>query len=476
MSTTTTSHRQFSDPSSELRLPDPAPASRLSRHRRTESRTAHDEFSVVAGRPGDHLAAHRLLTHLFQSPSAAEFQIQLEDPFYEPSDRLLVKRNSQLIGHSLLTKREMYFRERRLPCGSINDLGILPEYRARGCGSQLLAAAEQKMAHDGTAFGFLRTASPGFFQKHGWVVCFRHSYSVAGARDILSHLLERPRPARTPLSAAAPPLSIRVWRHVEQAGLMRLYDEYVRHACGPLVRDDKVWRWLLSRRAFDRIYIAVNSAEKLELDDAMRPIVGYAVIRKARIIELATSPGFPQAGEQLLAHACGDAIEHDDTYIRFDAPPHDPLHAVLEASGGERVYHEAEGGEVLMLKVFDLPRLLGSLCDLWQQRMVAADRPLPCELGLLLDGQKYCLMLEPDDLQGAVEPTATGRITAGRLGRSYIECGTAELTQLLFGHLELEKALATGRIHASTRIAYETAATLFPPVPAWRPTLDGLQL
>lgn len=423
-----------------------------------------NDFCVSAARSGDHLAIHRLLIHLFHQPSAADFQAQLEDPRYEPTDRLLVRRGEQLIGHTLLLPREVRFGSLDLPCGHIHDLGILPEYRARGFATQLLAAAEHQLQADGAFFGLLRTAVPNFFLRRGWMLGPRPCCSVAGPREILSRLIEFSKPAVRLLAPEPAPLNIRIWRHVERAALVRLYNQHCVGRFGTAVRTDADWNWLLGRRAFDQIYVAIQGPDKLELDDRFEAIVGYAIIRKSRILELVTAPHCPAAADQLLARACGDAIEQDQTYVRLDAPADDRLHNLFAAAGGKQSTQVGGEGDCLMVKVFEPLRLLARLWPLFVQRAAAAGRPLPCELGLHCGNVKFGFSVQPTGFETQV----------GKLGRSYLELQAHDFIWLLFGQLDLEKALASGRVMASTRIAAETALTLFPTFPFHRPPFDLL--
>ena len=77
---------------------------------------------------------------------------------------------------------------------------------------------------------------------------------------------------------------------------------------------------------FDHIIIALAGPDRLDLNEAAAPIVGYAVVRQERIVELMTDPAYPTAGVQLLARACSDAIERRGHEIVLEAPAEDPLH------------------------------------------------------------------------------------------------------------------------------------------------------
>ncbi len=436
--------------------PVPSPASAW--------KTSFSGFKIVEGRVGDHHDVQQLLTTLFHGPSMGDFQAQIDDPFYEPNDRMLVKRDKQVVGHVHLAKREIHFGPFQFAVAHATDLGVLPEYRGQQCATQLLAAAECRMGEDGAVMGVIRTGIPEFFKRRGWSVCMRHSFSVAGARDILSRLGESAPVDSDPLQPVIAPLNIRLWRHVEQAALMRIYADNTHNVFGPVARNDSYWRWLINRRAYDRIYIAIDGPDKIELNDTLTPIVGYAVVKDERIVELMTSGDCPRVAEQLLARTCRDAIEHDTHHVRLDAAPNDPLHRAFKAAGGRQHYHESEAGEVWMVKVFDPIALFGTISSEVHRRAKAAGMTIPTELGVLLDGKKYTLSTRQ----------RTTRLEPGKLGRSYLECSRGEFTQLMLGHLNVEGSIEAGRLQASTRVAGETAAILFPQLPLWQPPFDSL--
>jgi predicted N-acetyltransferase YhbS len=417
--------------------------------------------NLSPARAGDHHAIYRLLISNQQRPSAAEFQAQLEDPYYEPTDRLIARNRNQVFAHTLLVQREMHLGRLTVPVLMVNDLVVSPEIRGRGLGSQIMTAIDERMRADNIAVGVLQTTNREFFQARGWHVCLRHSYSTANARKILSHLGEQSETHRPPLTERESPLNIRIWRHVEQAALVDLYQNYAVGAYGPLVRNDAYWRWLISRHGFDQIYIAVQGSGKVDLDD-MSPIVGYAVVQHGRILELVAEPSYPRAARELLARACRDAIEHDLHHVRLDAAPFDPLHAVFAAAGGLHQYHEAENDHVFMVRVPDADALLRLLSPQIVQRAKAAAKGLPIDLGLAVGDEKLTLNVD----------RRRARLRPGRLGRSYLAGDSSSLIHLLLGHLDIKSALEAGRLTASTRVAAETSATLFPQLPVWRPPWD----
>jgi putative acetyltransferase len=418
--------------------------------------------AISPARAGDHIAIFDLLQHIFQGPSAAEFHAAQDDPVYQPCDRLVARSGTRLLGHVHLVEREMKFGALTLPVTDLQHLGVLPEFRGQGVGDALLREAETQMLDNGTKIGFLRTSTPQFFAKRGWIVCGRNSYSVATARDILARLASSaPSISSSPLAPAETPLVTRLWRQVEQEALGRIYDENTRGAYGPLVRNHVYWRWLFSRHSYDRIYVTIEGSGRLELDEGTSRIVGYAIERTGWILELMTAPGHPQAGRALLARACSDAIERNDASVRFDGPLRHPLHKLMLAAGGRR---DTDGMHVTMAKVFDPLALVDQMRGELAARVKSHSNLLPLELGFLLDDEKHQLVVTR---RGA-------RLLHGKSGRSYITCSTPALARLALGQTSIAQEESAGRIEASTRTAIELGSLLFPLLDFWRPPLDQL--
>ena len=78
----------------------------------------------------DHAAIACFLGEVFGEPAAAELKASLEDPFYEPHDRLLLRRAGRIIAHVHLTHRVMQFGRRQIPVAGLDWLAIGPLPRA----------------------------------------------------------------------------------------------------------------------------------------------------------------------------------------------------------------------------------------------------------------------------------------------------------------------------------------------------------
>jgi predicted N-acetyltransferase YhbS len=441
---------------------------------------------VLRATGGDHATIYYFLQAIFQGPPRAEFHVSLDDPFYEPYDRLLLRQKRRIVAHVHVTHRTMHFGPLAIPGAGLGWLGVAPEHRHHGFGTYLLRAAESRMAISGALVGMLRTSIPRFFRRTGWALCGQPSYRRADARALLARLLDRgliPRPRRR--------LHIRPWLQWEQAALARIYHQNLsaepsaggcrdgvdrnptsRHHTaagwttpyGPLERTTAYWQWLLRRHAYDQVYVALEGPEQLELGEISTHIVGYAVIRGEQIVELMAAPNCPRAAAELLARCCGDAIEHDRHCVLLHAPRSCPLFEIFDEAGGCGPPSAPEHGEVYMMRLLDPLKLLRRLCGEFERRAAAAQLPRPLDLGLWMEGQKFQLELGRQSVD----------VTSQRIGRSYLRLNVADFTRLLLGQLDWEAALAEGRLECSTALAREAGRALFRSLPLWRPPWDDL--
>ncbi len=419
---------------------------------------------------GDHPAIHRFLSNVFKtSIPSADFNIQLDNPSYEPSNRLLVRHGSIIISHARIIDREIRFGDEQIPVSYLTEMGTTPEFRGHGVGTALLGAADQQMRLGGSCIGILRTTIPHFYARQGWSLCTTRVRSVAGAHEILSHLISQQQEveaerAINPLNEPIKKLNIRLWRHVEQDALMRIYQLNTKSGFGAHVRTEATWQWLFNRRAFDQIYVALEGTEKIALGASLHSIIGYAVVKAGRVVELMVDEGREDARNQLLQRICSDVIEHQDKHVTIDARVDDVLHQVVIQSGGERLSPLTPGQEVIMAKVFNPLDFIRRIQGHFRKRVRKAGLEFPCELGLNLEKQRF---------QIACNRRST-RLLEGKLGRSYLSCSSQVLSQLVLGQCSLTQAIKQERIIPSTRIAVETAQALFPRIPLWFPSLDDL--
>jgi hypothetical protein len=145
---------------------------------------------------------------------------------------------------------------------------------------------------------------------------------------------------------------------VEQTALERIYHANAIRCVGAPVRTSDYWRWLVSRHAYDAIYVAVSGRDRWSLDG--KGIVGYAVVKNDRVIEMLAAPGRADALEELAARVCGECIERDRCQFFLEGPVDHPWHHELRAAGGASETLDTDHGQSLMAKVFDPARLNAS--------------------------------------------------------------------------------------------------------------------
>jgi len=424
----------------------------------TRSRSCKPRFAVVPASAADHPSIYNFLTAVFQAPTRGEFRASLDDPRYQPLDRLVVKRGAEIVAHAHVTRRAMQFGPLRLPVAGLDWLGTLPRFRGQGYGDRLLTAAEQHMASAGALVSLTWTKIPRFYRRTGWALCGRRFYCRAGARDVVSGLMDRGL-----LRRGRRRLNIRPWRRVELGALVRIYNQNLGSAHGPFERTEAYWKWLIHRKAFDQIFVALDGPDLLELEELHAPIVGYMVTRGERIVELLAAPGHRTAPAELLARACRDGMERGRHTVRLDASPGSRIHKLFRAAGGSP-QHETDHDLMLMAKLLSPVKLLRALGGEFHRRAQDADLVRPVDLGLLVDGRKYRLALTSNGVE-AIDRT---------IGRSYLRMNVADFTRLVLGHLDWDDALADGRVDASTNVALAAARVLFPRLPLWLPPLDNL--
>lgn len=425
-----------------------------------------DVVTVGPAGAGDHASIHQVLTSVFQGPTRDDFAAALEDPHYEPSDRLIVKRGAQVVSHVHVAGRTMRFGRDWLPIGVVYRLATLPEFRGRGFARRLLAEADAAMLADGAILGVTTTKLPHYFRRSGWVACMRHSRAQVGTRHMLAQLSARGFPPHVRDDV----VNIRPWRHVELPSLMRLYQEHTADSYGAVERTEAYWRWLVNRQASTRqgtegVYVALAGPKRFDFDFDDEAIVGYCIQRENRILEIAASRGRPGVKERLLARACGEAIEHDHHVVQLHLPPGDLLWQAVQAAGGVVERTEQCQGEVTMVKLFDPVGFLNRLMPVLHERAEAAELRRPIELGFVVD----------DELRLLVSASRRSvRAERGTTGRNLLRISSADFTRLLLGHLDLDEAISAGRVKPSNRAAVQTTAALFPRAPLWHPPLDDL--
>jgi len=430
---------------------------------------------------GDHPLIHGLLVSIFHGPTLAEFQSQLDEPGYEPVDRLIVKDGEEIAAHLRLARQKIQVGAATLTAARFMDLATATEYRSRGLATALLAAGERAAAERGVLVGLTRTRVPALFARLGWSVCGSHVFSTASPQSVLAELAAA---AQAEINEQATifdrpqrePIIVRPLRRIDLRAIVRLYDQHIAKKAGWPLRSEDYWEWILARGACERIYIASNSADAADFEQLLASIVGYVCVRQSRIVELITAPGRDDVARHLVERVCADAREQDGWLIRHDAPATDSVHDLFRRAGGRLNLSQEAGGELFMAKLLDPLAALRQLSANLALRAAEAGIARPAELGIELragGGRKT-------SASGVVERFRvqlcgkTAHIETGGPSRHSVVLAYSDLAPLLLGDVSATAMLDGRRMKCTTRKARQLASGLFAGGSWWRPPLDDL--
>lgn len=402
-----------------------------------------------AGCVADHPEVEELLAEVHSAQAREAFRAALEEPSYEPNDRLLIRCDGRLAGHVLLSPRQLMGSTGSLPASHISWLVTGPEYRRKGLASHLLEAARQQMLARRSVMATAWCQQPQFLAHRGWQPWLQRRFRYDDPRHIVSRLGE----------ADAGPVSVRHWRRCEAAALVQLHQGRAMSSWGAFERSETMWQWHTAHNRFDRIYVAVNGPERRRGGPEFEPLLGYLVLRGDCIVEHAWENGQEHVAHALLARVCHDAIERNVFSLGIMDQPDDPLLGYFAAGGQTPCKAD---GSALMIHLLDAAKLLRLMTPMLQQAARDADE-LPRELGVDIAGLRGHWVLE----------RRRARFLEGR-SRTYLLLGPSELLALALGTSPASRLIEQGRLRASNRTAARVAETLFPGRPAWVSPLDDL--
>lgn len=428
--------------------------------------TDHDAPRLTAANAGDHKLVFALLRAVHQTPSYEDFVTWLDEPTYDPADRLLARQGDQIIAHIHVLHRVAWFDGVQVPIGTVQDLAALPEYRRAGYERLLLAAAQQAMAGGKAIVSLVRTGCPEPLRESGWSDVQTQGYTRANVNDILAYLSAQS--ARW--SRRRGKVRIRPWRHVELDALRDVYSADAARLWGALHRSAPYWQWLSGRKAHSELLVAIEGRDDWEDLDEGAHIIGYAVCHGSDVAELCCLPKYARsAAPRLLARACQDAIEHDFHTLSLHTPACDPLHELMVTAGGAWCGNGHGNGhgtaERLLVKLLDAARWVETMYPVLRRRAKDAGIDRPCELSLDVGGQRLRLLLT----------RRSGRLVADDAANTAdVTCDRQTFAALLVGNLNVTRAHEAGQIAVADRDVLARLAALFPPALFWQSPFDML--
>ena len=431
---------------------------------------------IVAAHAGDHALVYAMLRSLNQSPAYEDFTSWLDEPSYEPIDRLLMKQGAEIIAHAQLLHRNAWFHRVKIPVAGLLDFAILPEYASAGWAKSFIESVEEAMRKSGAVVSLVRTQHPDPMLANGWSEVRSTGCSSISVGDLLAYLTAHKRHgnashvsrqvatiAGTQKHGTAA-LEIRQWRQIELRGVRRVYDAEAVNGWGALDRSDSYWHWLVGRKAHSDLIVAVEEPMAGIEPNGQNDIVGYAVVHGGQVLEIGGSANGARARLRLLVRACQDAVECGHHTISLHAPASDPLHELIVTAGGAWLSDPGPGGK-LLAKLLDPAAWIEAIYPLLRHRAKAAGLRLPLEMGVKIDSARYRLVVT----------RRSSRLLEDGGAPPDVRCQSATFGQLLIGNLDAATLRSTGEVETSSDANFKRLAVLFPPALFWQSQFDSLR-
>lgn len=434
--------------------------------RASSSRGGAARFRLTSSQEGEQFAILQLMKHCLFPYDENEFHSQQERPDYDPRERLTFRLGNQIVGHIRCVPQQIWHAGSLVPYLRVSEFVLAPEYVDMTNVDAFFHCLDESFYRHGGLFMMHRTsaAMAQRLSRFGWVTLSNGFRSTAATEPFLVSVRgESQSDALLTTSRKEEGLWIRLMRQVEAEALVSLYENSFRANQIGTPRSAAMWDWLLRRKAFDALYVAIRGGNKLALDDAIDRIAGYAIVKDQQILEVVTQPQEERVKVPLINRICSDLYEANQREFHLEAPAADAVHSILRQVPRTKI---SPPGEEILVRMPNPIQHLAEFCQVLPQRAAARNLELPLDLGLLIDGEKYCVHLGK----------RKGTLSDGRLGRSYLELSSGQLVRLLLGDLLLPSLVESGQLHASTQVALNTATKLFDYNPPWFPATDVLPI
>jgi hypothetical protein len=268
---------------------------------------------------------------------------------------------------------------------------------------------------------------------------------------------------------------MRQWRHVELPAILRIYEQNAARFVGTTARTEAYARWLVSRKAFDSIIVALQGNDRYDLHETTAKIVGYCIQTGGRVLEVMADPEYQGLEREILARVCAEAIENDRQELIYESSATDPLHEEVRGPACDDqspaiVSRVAPQDRMIVARIFDPQSLLTAMAPTLASRVVQAGIRDTVELGFDSDTFRGSVTIPAAKDDGPREAT----VQPGRVGRSYLKLTDDEFTRLLLGQCDPLEATTAGRLEPSTQLSQKLAEQLFPRLPLWCPMWDDV--
>jgi hypothetical protein len=403
---------------------------------------------VRAADVSQHRAIYNLLHTTYPSYPLEDFAAWLEEPTYDPADRLLLSLGSELIGHAHVVMRYANFAGVRLPIALVREFAVQSELDCHSLHTQLLSHAERIAAERGAVLMLL--AGRGIDERPGalWHTLPSQGYSAADPQEVLTRLAE----SENSVNRAGGAAKVALFRRMDLAGLMETYANASATQWGTIARNEPCWQWLLGRETHDATLIATLGRPRIRRR-WQSSIAGYAIAKRNHVLELISTTG--DTGIPLLIRLCRDAVERGDHLLTLHTPADDPLHQTLFSAGGDWSDAPRDGIRPVWCKLLDRARWIEALFPYWHERARAQGLTPPCTLSVELPDRRWELLVSRRSAHWCED-------TSGN-GLADITCDSSTLAALLLGTVSWQAASEAGRLSVARPQAPALLSTFFSP-------------
>jgi len=252
--------------------------------------------------------------------------------------------------------------------------------------------------------------------------------------------------------------------------LSKLYQNCVVGQYGPFLRSAKYWTWLLDRRGFDELIVALEGQQDAPDDggETSSKLLGYYATRSGRIVEMMACTHRSQPACELLLFAFRDAKEHNRQQVELEAPWGSQCCSFLQKLLGEKMPAGHPGDSSVMAKLLDPASFLTSMLPELSFRFLQSGRAPGASLGLRIEGHPFTCRLEESQV----------RILRNSRADCWVNLSQHQATRLfLIGQRPSDDGLKSREKpeDVGAGLVRELLQDLFPPIGFWRSVLDDLK-
>ena len=258
-----------------------------------------------------------------------------KEPSTAPQNFILARSiDNELIGIIRIVERKIRLGSAILKCGGISSVSAHPDWRGQGVVREMMDTAHEAMIRRGMDISFLyaRRALDGYYTQFGYYGINRYL-----DLEIISAVAGEER------------LSISPFRQENISAISVKYNEVYSCLSGSIVRDEKIWTFLISKMKGTEGNISLFECHVVESDE----LIGYLIVSDDKLIEIAIPQNY-------FSHLPRLIKKLGLKYISIH--PYHPFYKYVRTSFStiQRERFSLDGG--YMGRILDFSSLLSKIC------------------------------------------------------------------------------------------------------------------